>query len=67
MDDIDALRRWMTVPEEFRKKVLNNVFCGKCYTTTIVDYSFKAEKGGVLIKGKCKKCGGDVARYVEDI
>ena len=67
MDDIDALRRWMAVPEEFRTKVLNNVFCSKCFVTTIVDYSFKAEKDGVLIKGKCKKCGKDVARFVEDI
>jgi len=67
MDDIEALRRWTAVLEEFRIKVLNNVFCSKCYTTTVVDYSFTAEKGGVLIKGKCCKCGKDVARFVEDI
>jgi len=67
IDDIDAMRRWMQVPEEFRGKILDNVFCSKCHVTTIVDYTFSARKDGVLISGKCKQCGKNVARFVEDI
>jgi len=65
--DINAMKRWMQVPEEFRSKILDNVFCSKCTVTAIVDYSFSARKDGVLITGKCRKCGKDVARFVEDI
>lgn len=57
----------VAIPKEFRKKVLSNVFCSKCSVTTIVDYSFTAEKDGIMICGKCKKYGEDVARYVEEI
>jgi hypothetical protein len=65
--DFNALQRWNTVPKEFRQKILDNVFCSNCHTTTIVDYEIKDNKYGVLIEGKCKKCGKDVARVVEDI
>ena len=57
----------MQVPEEFRSKILDNVFCSKCFNTTIVNYYFSARKDGVLISGKCKQCSKDVARFVEDI
>ena len=67
IDDIDAMRRWLQVPEEFRSKILDNVFCSNCFNTTIVNYSLSARKDGVLISGKCKLCGKNVARFVEDI
>lgn len=32
----------------------------------IVKYTLHDDKFGVLLQGKCKKCGKDVARLVED-
>ena len=32
----------------------------------IVDFSMHDDKFGIALKGKCKKCGKDVARLVED-
>jgi hypothetical protein len=34
--------------------------------TTIVKYALYNDRFGILLKGKCKKCGKDVARLVED-
>lgn len=64
--NIEAMRKWKKIPKDFRQKLINNVFCSKCYTTTIVDYTLHNEDAGVLLKGKCKTCGKDVARLVED-
>jgi hypothetical protein len=33
--------------------------------TTIVDYTVEEEEYGLILKGKCKKCGGPVARVIE--
>lgn len=65
--DFDALKRWNSIPEEFREKLLNNVFCRKCSMTTIVDYAITSDTGGIVLKGRCKTCDGDVARFVEDV
>lgn len=37
-----------------------------CEITSIIDYTLNYDKFGVLIEGKCKKCGNYVARLVED-
>lgn len=51
------------------KKIERNVFCGYCkdgHVTTIVDYrSYVLDNYDLLLKGKCKKCGHDVARVLE--
>lgn len=64
--DIAAEKKWRKMPVETRRLLLNNVFCSKCFVTTITDYSLHDEKDGILIKGKCKHCGKDVARFVEN-
>jgi ribosomal protein S27AE len=64
--DIKELKKWSCIPEEYRKRIIDNVFCGKCGVTTIVDYSITSDKYGILLKGKCKKCGHEVARLVEN-
>lgn len=65
--DFEALKRWNSIPAEFRARLLNNVFCRKCSTTTIVDYSINSETGGILLTGRCKLCNGEVRRFVEDV
>ncbi|WP_156290061.1 hypothetical protein [Oceanobacillus salinisoli] len=65
--DFKAAKKWSKIPKQFQEKLLNNVFCAKCGETRITDYSIYDDKFGVLLKGKCSKCGRDVVRVVEDI
>lgn len=64
--DFDARKKWAKIPPHIQDLIIHNVFCAVCGETTIIDYSLHNDKFGVLLKGKCKKCGGDVARLVED-
>jgi len=68
ISDIAALRKWNSIPEDIRKKLLQNVYCGICGVTTIAPgYTMSYEKGvGILINGKCVKCGHDVCRVIEE-
>lgn len=65
--DFDALKRWNSIPEEFRARLIGNVFCRKCSNTTIVDYAITSENNGILLTGRCKTCDGNVRRFVEDV
>ena len=57
--------KWNSLGEIVQSKILDNVFCLNCKVTTIVDYNVTSDKNDILLKGKCKKCGRDVARLVE--
>jgi hypothetical protein len=63
--DLEAIKKWNKIPKNLQVLIINNVFCSTCLTTTVVEYSIKNDIYGVLIEGKCKKCGKDVARLVE--
>ncbi len=62
----DAIKVWSAVPDEHKEAILANVFCATCTTTKIVDYSMEMDGGDVVLKGTCAKCGGSVARLVEN-
>lgn len=64
--DFNAMKKWNKLPKITQKLILENVFCSKCGVTTIVGYTMEDDEYGVLIKGKCKKCGKNVARLLED-
>jgi len=64
--DFKAAKKWSRIPKNIQELLLNNVFCSTCGVTTIVEYSMYNDKFGILLKGKCKKCGKDVARLIED-
>ena len=64
--DFKATQKWSKIPPNIQQLLLNNVFCSTCGGTTIDDYTMYNEKFGILLRGKCKKCGSDVARLVED-
>jgi hypothetical protein len=58
---------WDNMPMAAKTMVLNNVWCVKCVkVTTIVHYSGSIKKGDLVLKGKCQRCCGDVARVVEN-
>jgi hypothetical protein len=57
---------WANIAMQQRAQKLDNVFCGHCLCgVEIVDYSGSMKSGDLLLKGKCAKCGHDVARLVE--
>ena len=61
-----ARRRWEAIPGDIRMKILNNVWCVGCRNTTgIGEVSGKIEKGMLVLRGGCTKCGGEVARVME--
>lgn len=65
--DMNAGKKWNKLPKEIQQRLLGNVFCSKCGETTIVDYNILDDEYGVLLEGKCKTCGKDVARLIEDV
>ncbi len=64
--DFKATQKWNGIPKHIRDRLIDNVFCSTCGVTTIVEYSLHNDKFGILLKGKCNKCGKPVARLVED-
>lgn len=64
--NLAAIRKWKKLDIATRKRLLESVFCGDCLVTTIVDYNITMDKFDIVLRGKCKKCGKDVARVVED-
>lgn len=64
--DMKALKKWSKIPKNSKETLLNNVFCGNCGVTTIADYAIVDDSHGLILQGKCTKCEGAVARYVEE-
>lgn len=64
--DFKAAQKWAKIPKNIQKRILSNVFCGKCGVTTIVEYTINDDKLGILLKGKCRKCGNEVRRFIEE-
>ncbi|WP_425804558.1 hypothetical protein ACHOLT_20445 [Desulfitobacterium sp. Sab5] len=64
--DFRAAQKWAKLSRDTQQLLVNNVFCSACGMTTIVEYTLHDDDLGILLKGKCKKCGRDVARLVED-
>ena len=64
-EKVSAETKWNTISKSNQQKLLANVLCGKCAITTIVDYSIENSQNDIVLRGKCAKCGGNVARVVE--
>lgn len=62
-----ANEKWLSIPQKIRKKLISNVWCGKCSdAVTIVGYVIEGHDFGIVLKGKCKTCGHDIARSIEN-
>jgi len=58
---------WEAIPGDIRLRILNNVWCANCSQVTgIGNISGKVEKGDLILKGVCTRCGGNVARLIEN-
>jgi len=64
--DFKAMEKWNKIPKASQQLILKNVLCRNCDVTTIVDYTMTHDKFGVVLRGKCKKCGATVARVLEE-
>ena len=63
---LNALRTWKAIPQPFRDKLVRNVFCGNCKgAVEIIQYNIVENNYGLILEGKCRACGGSVARVVE--
>lgn len=61
-----ANKKWLAIPEETRRKLEQNVWCGYCSDVVqITNYVVKESGPGIILEGKCKKCGHEVARFIE--
>ena len=60
-----TIDKWNSLDKETQEKLLENVFCSKCHVTTIIDYKLTSSDPDIVLKGKCQKCGGNVARLIE--
>jgi len=62
-----AQKIWDAIPGDFKMKILNNVWCTTCSDTIgIGSVSGKVEKGMLILKGICTRCGNPVARVIEN-
>ncbi|NRD79774.1 hypothetical protein HPT25_20770 [Bacillus sp. BRMEA1] len=61
-----ANKKWLSNPVEIRKKLEGNVWCSSCRDAVqIENYVVKESPHGIILEGKCRKCGGAVARFIE--
>ncbi|NWQ42555.1 hypothetical protein MLOOGBEN_17790 [Bacillus sp. EB106-08-02-XG196] len=61
-----ANKKWFAIPAAIRKELERNVWCSHCTEVVqIVDYIVKDSPPGIVLEGKCRKCGKDAARFIE--
>ena len=61
-----AKKRWNQVPERVRKDIIDAVWCTRCRTGTPMQLMEGTMSGrSLVLRGTCKKCGGEVARVLE--
>jgi hypothetical protein len=59
-------KKWMELSAEDREHIIGNVWCAKCSkVVSIRDYTIVSERPGLVLRGACSDCGGQVARVVE--
>ena len=64
---LQAQEIWDTIPGDIQIKILNNVWCRTCSDITgIGSVNGKIEKGMLILKGICTRCGKPVTRVIEN-
>ena len=61
-----ALEIWNKLSKDQQNAILANVICRQCKLSTIKDYSIEKMGPDIVLKGRCSKCNGLVARLVEN-
>ncbi|WP_433747343.1 hypothetical protein [Falsibacillus pallidus] len=64
---MDANKKWLAIPEDIRRKLRKNVFCTNCGDVAEIEqFTIEDHPAGIVLEGKCKVCGNDVSRVIED-
>lgn len=74
-EEIEITKQYLEfiMGEDFKHfpRLEKNVFCKNCEgkkMTEIVFYKiYLLHSSDIVLRGKCKKCNGDVARYIETV
>ena len=62
-----AKKIWEAIPGIIQFKILNNVWCVQCRKeSSIGNLNGKIESRMLVLRGTCTKCGGEVARVIEN-
>jgi len=62
----EAAQRWKTIPHWAQKKILDNVFCGRCVASvSILLETAEMKDKDLILRGKCKSSGKSICRVVE--
>lgn len=64
-ESMEPSMKWMNIPEIYRDKITNHVWCGKCLNVATM-HKFTCDKyeDGLVLNGICNTCGGPVERVV---
>jgi hypothetical protein len=62
----EARRRWQKVPDWAKRKILDNVWCGRCLGSVPIFVETAEMRGkDLILRGRCQHCGKDICRVVE--
>ena len=62
-----AFKIWINIPGDIQIKILNNIWCRTCSDITgIGSVSGQVQKGMLILKGICTRCGNPVTRVIEN-
>ena len=58
---------WRSIPAEAQLKILSTVWCTQCRNMSgITTIKGNVCSGMLVLRGNCRRCGGDAARVVEN-
>jgi formate dehydrogenase maturation protein FdhE len=60
-----AKEYWAKMSDKLKHKIVTNAFCIDCGATIITDYVMQGGEEGIILYGKCGKCGKSMATSVE--
>ncbi|MGP7817105.1 RQC-minor-1 family DNA-binding protein [Niallia sp. 01092] len=61
-----ANKKWLSIPKDIRSELERNVWCTTCGDVVQIEkYMVKEAQFGIVLQGKCKICGHEVARVID--
>lgn len=57
---------WNSIPEDAQARIIGAVWCSHCgQKTTIINFKGNIQRGDLILRGECLRCGGVVVRLLE--
>jgi len=61
----EAKALWDKIPPAIQDELLANVWCSNCLNTRIVRFKGTVDRGELVLRGYCARCGKRVARVID--